>query len=300
VGLKRSRIRVTITTVTPTPTPTATLLIACPDRPGLIAEVTGIVGALGGNIIDADQHTDAEAERFFMRLAIERDGVDRAALESGVREVAQQRDMQWRLNWRDDPTRIAILVSKQGHCLADLLFRWRSGELEGDIALVIANHDDHRALVESAGVPFVHLPVTSETKQEQESQIEALLSEHRIDCIALARYMQVLSPGFVANWPAKIINLHHSFLPALAGARPYHRAFDRGVKIIGATSHYVTDDLDEGPIIAQATTTVGHRDTVEDLIRKGRDLERIVLADAVRAHLQDRILVSGNKTVVFE
>lgn len=281
-------------------TPTATLLIACPDRPGLIAEVTGLVGALDGNIIDADQHTDADSGRFFMRLAIERDGVDRPALEAGVGEVAQRRSMRWRLNWRDAPPRIAVMVSKQGHCLADLLFRWRAGELDGDIALVIGNHDNLRALVESAGVPFAHLPVTPETKQDQESQIESLLSERRIDCIALARYMQVLSSAFVAAWPERIINIHHSFLPAFAGARPYHRAFDRGVKIIGATSHYVTDDLDEGPIIAQATAPVGHRDTVEDLIRKGRDLERIVLADAVRAHLQDRILVSDGKTVVFE
>ncbi len=282
------------------PMPTATLLIACPDRPGLIAQITGLVGDLGGNIIDADQHTDPEAGQFFMRLAIEREGVDRAALESGIVQVAAQRSMQWRLNWRDEPTRLAVLVSKQGHCLADLLFRWQAGELEGDIALVIGNHADHQAITEAAGVPFVHLPVTAPTKRGQESRIGELLSETKVDCVVLARYMQVLSPEFVADWPARIINIHHSFLPAFAGARPYHRAFERGVKIIGATSHYVTDDLDEGPIIAQATTTVGHRDTVEDLVRKGRDLERVVLADAVRAHLQDRILVSGNKTVVFE
>ncbi|MCB9838660.1 MAG: formyltetrahydrofolate deformylase [Phycisphaeraceae bacterium] len=281
-------------------THTATLLIDCPDRPGLIAEVTGVVGALGGNIIDADQHTDAESGRFFMRLAIERNGVDRPALESGVAMIAEQRAMRWRLDWRDSAPRIAVLVSRQGHCLADLLFRWRTGELDGEIALVIGNHDDHRALVESAEIPFHHLPVTPATKPQQEARIEELLDKHGIGCVVLARYMQILSEDFVARWSERIINIHHSFLPAFAGARPYHRAFDRGVKIIGATSHYVTGDLDEGPIIAQATTSVGHRDTIDDLIRKGRDLERIVLADAVRAHLQDRILVSGNKTVVFE
>jgi len=284
--------------------PTATLRIACPDRPGLIGEVTALVGALGGNIIDADQHTEPPVDpadgRFFMRLAIERDGCDRDALESGIAEVAQRRQMRWALNWRDQPARVAVLVSKQGHCLADLLFRWQSNELEGDIALVAGNHDTHRALAEATGAPFHHLPVTTATKESQEQQLHELLQSNRIDCVVLARYMQILSPGFVARWPERIINIHHSFLPAFPGARPYHRAFDRGVKLIGATSHYVTDDLDEGPIIAQATTAVGHRDTIDDLVRKGRDLERVVLADAVRAHLQDRILVSGNKTVVFE
>ena len=282
----------------------ATLRIACPDRPGLIGEVTALVGALGGNIIDADQHTeppgDSPEGRFFMRLAIERAGCDRAALESGIAEVAQRRQMLWTLNWRDRPARIAVLVSKQGHCLADLLFRWKSGELNGEIALVAGNHDTHRALTESSGAPFHHLPVTAETKASQETALHELLQSNNIDCVVLARYMQILSPSFVAQWPGRIINIHHSFLPAFPGARPYHRAFDRGVKLIGATSHYVTDDLDEGPIIAQATTAVGHRDTIDDLVRKGRDLERVVLADAVRAHLQDRILVSGNKTVVFE
>jgi formyltetrahydrofolate deformylase len=195
---------------------------------------------------------------------------------------------------------MAILVSKQSHCLNDLLWRWKMGELPVDIPFVASNHNDLRETVEMLGLPFHHLPVTTETKPRQEVEIQRLLRESRTDFVVLARYMQILSKDFTDAWPERIINIHHSFLPAFAGAKPYHQAYDRGVKIIGATSHYVTADLDQGPIIAQATTPVGHRDTVDDLVRKGRDLERIVLASAVRLHVADKILVSRNKTVVFD
>ena len=208
--------------------------------------------------------------------------------------------MRWRMYWGNEIKRMAVVVSKESHCLTDLLWRWRTGELPVEIKFVAGNHSEVEDQVTACGIPFHHLPVSSDSAESHEEQLLALLAEADVDFVALARYMQILSPGFVSRYPERIINIHHSFLPAFAGPRPYHQAFERGVKIIGATSHYVTDELDEGPIIAQATTPVGHRDSVQDLVRKGRDLERVVLATAVRLHVEDKVLVSGNKTIVFD
>ncbi|MFQ5489424.1 MAG: formyltetrahydrofolate deformylase [Phycisphaerae bacterium] len=284
------------------PPPTARLLICCPDTPGIIAAVAGFVARHRGNILEADQHTDPQLGQFFMRVEIELGGFDLSpqTFDDAWRPVAKQHAMAWRIHWGDRTKRMAILVSKQDHCLADLLWRCRSGEIPADIAFVAGNHQAARDPVTAAGLPFHHLPITPDNKPQQENRLAHLLDDASVDFVVLARYMQILAPEFVERFPERIINIHHSFLPAFAGPRPYHQAFERGVKIIGATSHYATADLDAGPIIAQATATVGHRDTVEDLVRKGRDLERIVLAYAVRLHVQDKILVSQNKTVVFD
>lgn len=290
------------------PQGTVRLLISCPDARGIIAAVANFVAAHNGNILDADQHSDLADGEFFMRTEIEAAGFDltRTTFAAAWQEVADRFSMRWRVHWSDERKRMAILVSKQDHCLSDLLWRWRTGELEVDLPLVISNHNDLRGSfalrrsVESCGPAFHHQPVDGHGTAEHESRMIDLLTEARVDFLVLARYMQILSPRFVARYPSQIINIHHSFLPAFAGRKPYHQAFQRGVKIIGATSHYVTDELDQGPIIAQSTIHVDHRDTVDDLERKGRDLERIVLATAVRHHIEDRILVNANKTVVFD
>ncbi|MFQ5500734.1 MAG: formyltetrahydrofolate deformylase [Phycisphaerae bacterium] len=281
---------------------TIRLLISCPDARGIISNVTGFVAEHGGNILDADQHSDKEHDEFFMRVEIEQTGfgLNRDTFEPAWKKVADRFAMRWQIHWGRDIKRMAVFVSKSGHCLNDLLWRWKTGELRVEIPFVLGNHDALREVVEALGLPFHHLSITSETKAEQEEQAVRLLEESRINFVVLARYMQILSPSFVARYPNRIINIHHSFLPAFAGAKPYHQAYHRGVKIIGATSHYVTDVLDEGPIIAQETMAVDHRDTVDDLVRKGRDLERVVLARAVRHHVEDKILTSQNKTVVFE
>ena len=281
---------------------TTRLLISCPDAKGIIAAVAGFIVEHAGNILYADQHTDPLSGEFFMRVEIEGDGfgLTEGTFGDAWQRVADRFGMTWRVYWGTRLKRMAILVSKEGHCLTDLLWRWSTGELTAEIPFVIGNHDVLAADVSRYGIEFHHEPVAADNRDEQEDRIRRLLRAGEIDLVVLARYMQVLSPGFVADYPAQIINIHHSFLPAFAGARPYHQAHERGVKLIGATSHYVTHELDQGPIIAQQTSAIGHRDTVEDLIRKGRDLERVVLATAVRLHLQDRILVSGNKTVVFE
>ena len=280
---------------------TARLLISCPDARGIIATVAGFLAEHHGNILDADQHTDKQHGEFFMRVEVEQAGfdLDHNTFARVWSPVAEKFDMRWQMYWGDEIKRMAVFVSKAGHCLNDILWRWKSGELRVEIPFVLSNHEDLRADVESLGLSFHHLPVTPETKMRQEADVQELLDQSGVDFIVLARYMRILSPSFVAGYPARIINIHHSFLPAFAGARPYHQAYDRGVKIIGATSHYVTDQLDEGPIIAQETMAVDHRDTVDDLIRKGRDLERIVLARAVHYHVGDKILTSQNKTVVF-
>ena len=281
---------------------TSRLLISCPDQRGIIAAVTSFIGSHGGNIVDADQHTDSGEGAFVMRLEIEtRDfGLDASTFDDVFGEIATQMQLTWRMRWSTAPRRrMAVMVSRTSHCVNDLLWRWREGELDTDIPLVIGNHDDLRASVEGFGIRYEHCPVTPETRAAQEARVLALLEDASVDLVVLARYMQVLSPTVVSAYPNRIINIHHSFLPAFQGGRPYHRAHARGVKIIGATAHYVTDDLDEGPIISQATTPVDHRDDVDDLIRKGRDLERMVLADAVRLHLEDRVLVCGSRTVVF-
>ena len=281
---------------------TARLLISCPDARGIIAAVAGFIAEHGGNILDADQHTDAQHGEFFMRVEIEQDGfgLSRDTFAKAWEPLARRFAMRWRVYWGNEVKRMAVFVSKAGHCLNDLLWRWKTGELRVEIPFVLSNHETLRADVEAAGLTFHHLPVTQGTKPQQETEVRRLLNGSGVDSIVLARYMQILSPSFVADWPARIINIHHSFLPAFAGAKPYHQAYDRGVKIIGATSHYVTDVLDEGPIIAQETMAVDHRDTLDDLVRKGRDLERVVLARAVRHHVEDRVLAYQNKTVVFE
>ncbi len=278
------------------------LLIACPDARGIVAAVAAFVTEHDGNLLDSDQHTDLDHNEFFMRVAIDTRGFGLTAdtFASAWTPLAQRYHMRWRVAWPTPRKRMAVLVSKAGHCLSDLLFRWQADELDVDLPLIISNHDVLRSAAEAAGVRFQSRPVTSATRAAQEAEVQTLLADANVDFVVLARYMQVLSPTFVAQWPQRIINIHHSFLPAFAGGSPYQQAYDRGVKMIGATSHYVTDELDAGPIIAQDTTPTSHRDTVQDLIRKGRDLERIVLARAVRAHVADRILVSQNKTVVFD
>jgi formyltetrahydrofolate deformylase len=281
---------------------TAVLLLVCPDQPGLVASVAAFVAEHGGNITHADQHVDAEVGVFFQRVEVDLRAfdLDRSQLAAHFETtVAARYGMRFDVRFGDERPRVALLVSKQPHCLVDVLGRWRAGELPADVHLVASNHPDHAETAAFFGVPYHHLPVTAGDKPAQERALLTLLERERIDLVVLARYMQVLSGGFVERYPDRIINIHHSFLPAFAGGRPYHQAYERGVKLIGATAHYATVDLDEGPIIDQDVTRITHRDTVDDLIRKGRDLERVVLARALRAHLEHRVLVYGRKTVVF-
>ena len=277
------------------------LLISCPDKKGLIAAISSFIAMHDGNILSADQYV-SDSGTFFMRLEIEGEGfgLGRDEFAGAFAPLARRHRMEWRVSHTDTPKRMAILVSRYDHCLIDLLWRWDSGELDAEIPLVVSNHPDLASRAEIYGIPFHHLPVTKETQAEQEGKVLDLLFEHGVDVVVLARYMQILSPKFVDAYPSGIINIHHSFLPAFAGADPYRRAHDRGVKTIGATAHYVTEELDAGPIIHQDVAHVTHRDTVEDLVRLGREVERRVLARAVRWHLEDRILVDGNRSVVFE
>ncbi len=283
-----------------TPSPTATLLISCPDQKGLVAKIANFIYSNGGNIIHADQHTDFTAGLFLTRIEWQLEGFNlpRDVIEPAFRAIAQPLQANWQLHFSDNLPRIAIWVSRQDHCLYDLLWRKQAGELAADVALIISNHPHLKPIADQFGIDYYHLPITSETKAEQEAKQLELLQKYQIDLVVLAKYMQVLSPSFVEQF-SQVINIHHSFLPAFAGANPYQRAYERGVKIIGATAHYVTQDLDEGPIIEQDVVRVSHRDQVSDLIRKGKDLERMVLARAVRLHLQNRVLVYGNRTVVF-
>jgi len=280
----------------------ATLLVVCPDRKGIIALVAQVLFAHGANILDSDQHTDPVAGMFFQRIRFDASTLtaDRCVLEAQIRELASRLAMTWRIAYGSQVRRVAILASKQEHCLYDLLIRHRTAELPCDIAMVISNHEAAAPIAAHFDVPFHHLPVGADTRLSQEAAVADLIVRSRIDLIVLARYMQILSPAFVARFPTSIINIHHSFLPAFVGANPYRQAFEKGVKLIGATSHYVTADLDQGPIIEQETIRVSHRDSVDDLVRKGRDLEKTVLANAVRWHLQDRVLVYAGKTIVFE
>jgi len=281
---------------------TARLLITCSDRPGIVAAVTNFLYSHGANITALDQHsTDAEGGRFYMRLEFTTPHLDvtRATLEQSFQDVVAGRfDMSWRVSYAADLKGVAVLVSKHEHCLLELLWRHNRGELPCDIRLVISNHPDLREQVERFGTRFVHLPVTPETRDRAEEALLELL-DGQIDLLVLARYMQILSARAVERYSDRIINIHHSFLPAFAGADPYRQAYERGVKIVGATAHYVTEELDAGPIIGQDIARVSHRQSVEDLKEIGRDLERQVLARAVRAHLEDRIIITGNKTVVF-
>lgn len=276
------------------------LLISCPDRRGIVAAVSRFLADGGGNILDADQHTDPDDGQFFMRVEFEWPKADRERFVGDFQKVADAYGMSFRAHWADVRKRLAILVSRQDHCLQDLLYRHRVGELHADIACIISNHPDCGATVASHGLRFFLLPVTPETKPQQEARLLEVLEEVRADAVVLARYMQVLSSQVVDAYAGRCINIHHGFLPAFAGGRPYHQAHERGVKLIGATSHYVTSELDAGPILAQAVAPVSHRDAVADLVRKGRDLERTVLASAVRAHLADKVLVHQNRTIVFD
>lgn len=280
----------------------AVLLISCADQKGLVAAVSDFLYRHDGNIIHADQHTDREEGVFLQRVEWELDGfaLERHAIAPAFDPVAQRFGMRWSLHFSDDVSRMAILVSKMHHCLYDLLARWRLGELRAEIPLIVSNHASAQAIAADFGIEFIHLPVTPDTRARQEAALREALDAARVDVIVLARYMQVLSDRFVRAYEQRIINIHHSFLPAFAGARPYHQAHERGVKIIGATAHYATAELDQGPIIEQDVVRVSHRDAVADLVRKGRDLEKTVLARAVDLHLRHRVIVYGNKTVVFD
>ena len=279
---------------------TATLLVSCPDRPGLVAKIANFIYANGGNIIHADQHTDFSTGLFLNRVEWQLDGFNlpREAIATAFNAIAESLDAQWQIHFSDTIPRMAIWVSKQNHCLLDLLWRWQAKELQAEIPLIISNHTSLEAIAKQFEIDFYHIPITKENKLAQEQKELALLKKYQIDLVILAKYMQILSPDLVSSFP-NIINIHHSFLPAFPGAKPYHRAYDRGVKIIGATAHYVTKDLDEGPIIEQEVVHVSHRDNVSDFIRKGKDLEKLVLSRAVRWHLDHRVLVYGNRTVVF-
>lgn len=282
--------------------PTAVLLISCPDQRGLVARIAQFIFQSNGNILHSDHHTDAESGLFLMRVEWELDGfqISRETIAEAFAPLGESLRMQWQLHFSDQPQRMAIFVSRLSHCLYDLLWRSSAGELPAEVALVISNHPELGPAAERFGIPFFVFPITSQNKAEQERREMELLAQHRIDLVVLARYMQILSAEFVSRHPNRIINIHHSFLPAFVGARPYHQAQERGVKLIGATSHYVTAELDDGPIIEQDVVRISHRDAVEDLIRKGRDLERVVLARAVRLHLEHRVLPYGRKTVVFD
>jgi len=279
----------------------ATLLVSCRDRTGLVAALSEFVFRNEGNILDADQHAETETGLFFMRLVWDLGAfkLDRDQTRAGLAELARRFDLAYELTFSDQRPRLAVFASTAPHCLYDLLLAHQLGELRGELVTVVSNHEDLRPIAGHFGVPFAYVPVSREDKAAAEAAHQALLAASHVDLIVLARYMQILSPAFVAQWPAKVINIHHSFLPAFVGARPYHQAKARGVKVIGATAHYVTSELDQGPIIDQDVCRVSHRDEVEDLVQKGRELERQVLTRAVRAHLDRRVLVSGNRTIVF-
>ena len=283
------------------------LLVSCPDRPGIVAALAQALFAHGANILDLDHHTDARAGRFFARFRFEpgpaasgpTGGDGQGALRAAIADLGERFGMELRLTSEADRKRLVVFVSRFDHCLWDLPLRHRAGELPCEIPLLVSNHANLAPVAAQFGIRFEVVPVSAAGKAEAEATEQALLAEVRADVLVLARYMQVLSAGFIAAWPNRIINIHHSFLPAFQGARPYHQAHERGAKLTGATAHYVTTDLDDGPIIDQDVIRSSHRDTVEDLVRKGRDVERTVLARAVRWHLEDRILVHGNRTVIF-
>ena len=276
------------------------LTLSCPDQPGIVARVSAFLFERGANILDAQQYDDQETGKFFMRVVFDAKGADVEAMRGEFDDLAKGFSMRWSLRDPKIKRKVMILVSQQDHCLADLLYRWRRGELPMEIAAVVSNHPiETYANLDLSDVPFHHLPVKRSTKLEQEAAIWKLIQETETELVVLARYMQVLSDGLAAKLEERCINIHHSFLPGFKGARPYHQAHERGVKVIGATAHYVTADLDEGPIIEQDVERISHRDTPAALIRKGRDIERRVLARAVRWRLEDRVLLNGAKTVVF-
>ncbi len=281
---------------------TAILLLSCPDTRGIVAEVSHFVFTYDGNILQSDQYSDPETQTFFMRVVWDLSGfrIPQEKLNSAFEPIAIKFNMNYRIEFSMRRTRMAIFVSRYDHCLYDLLLRNREGETHADIALVVANHRETEPIAKYFDIPFHYVPITSKTKEKGEAEEIALLKEQNIDLIVLARYMQILSDSFVEQFRHRIINIHHSFLPAFVGAKPYHQAYSRGVKIIGASSHYVTAELDQGPIIEQDVIRITHKDSVHDLVMKGRALEKAVLTRAVRLHLEHRILVFRNKTVVFE
>ena len=280
---------------------TAILLVSCPDRRGLVAKIANFIYSNGGNIIHADQHTDFAAGLFLTRIEWQLEGFNLPPdlIAPAFNAIAQPLEAQWQLHFSEAVPRIAIWVSRQEHCLFDLILRQRAKEFVAEIPLIVSNHADLEDVAAQFGIDYYHIAINKENKAEGEAKQLELLQKYNIDLVVLAKYMQILSPEFIARF-TQIINIHHSFLPAFVGANPYHKAYERGVKIIGATAHYVTADLDAGPIIEQDVVRISHRDEVDDLIRKGKDLERIVLARAVRSHLQNRVLIYDNKTVVFE
>jgi formyltetrahydrofolate deformylase len=286
---------------TPTPPITATLLVSCGDRTGLVAALSEFVFQYGGNILDADQHAEVETGMFFMRLVWDLAAfkLARPQIQSALEMLATRFDLAWELTYSDVRPRVAVFASRSPHCLYDLLLAHQLGELGGDLVAVVSNHDDLRPVAGHFGVRYDHIPVDPADRRRAEAAAEDLLGELKVDLVVLARYMQILSPELVARWPSRIINIHHSFLPAFVGAKPYHQAKQRGVKVIGATAHYVTSELDQGPIIEQDVVRVSHRDDVDEMVRKGGELERRVLTRAVRLHLERRVLVSGNRTIVF-
>ncbi|MFS4456177.1 formyltetrahydrofolate deformylase [Maribacter sp. 2304DJ31-5] len=279
-----------------------TILINCPDQPGIISSVTSFIHSANGNIVYLDQHVDKSADVFFMRLESE---FNSEMFDPGVfkqrfqKELAMSYNMKWSLYIDNIRPKMALFVSKYNHCLYDILSRFYSGELHVEIPFILSNHPDLRYIAEQFDIPFYHIPFTKEIKEEAEQRQLELLESHKVDFIVLARYMQIVGERLINNFTNKIINIHHSFLPAFAGAKPYHAAFDRGVKIIGATSHYVTEELDAGPIIEQDVTTVSHNHAISDFINKGRDLEKIVLSRAVKLHLHRKTMVYNNKTIIF-
>ena len=278
-----------------------TLSLSCPDRVGVVAAVSGFLASHQGWITEANHHADAEAQRFFMRQEILADSLpfDLATLRARFAPIAAEFRMDWRISDSARKKRVVLLVSKQEHCLYDLLARWQSGDLDIDIPCVISNHDTFRSLVEWHGIPFHHVPVSADNKTAAYAAVARVFDAAEGDVMVLARYMQILSPELCARYPGQILNIHHSFLPSFVGAKPYHQAYTRGVKLIGATCHYVTHELDQGPIIEQDVIRVDHSDAPEDLVRYGKDIEKAVLARGLRYHLEDRVLVHGNKTVVF-
>ena len=283
-------------------TPTAILLVSCPDRPGLVAQLTTFIHANRGNVVHLDQHVDPDENAFFMRIEWQLDdfAIPREALQPAIAKVTTPFDMHWELYFSDQPIRTALFVSKQNHCLYDLLARYEAGELPRvEIPLIIGNHAEMAPVAERFGIPFHHFPMDKSKWQEIEHAEMALLREQDIDTVVLAKYMQVLSDEFCAAWPNSIINIHHSFLPAFVGARPYHQAHTRGVKVIGATAHYATPELDQGPIIEQDVIHVSHKESVADYVRRGKDLEKVVLSRAVWWHIQRKVLVYKNRTVIF-
>lgn len=280
----------------------AIILIECPDQKGIVSAISDFIFRYGGNITEVDQYIDRETKQFFMRLVWDMDAFNLNAQEvesTFAQEIAQKYAIKWQLYFTQKPLRMGLFVSKLSHCLFDILGRHQSGDWEVEIPVIVSNHEELKSVAQAFNIPFEYLPITKNNKKEQEVKQLQLMQQYQIDFIVLARYMQILSEDFIAQYPNKIINIHHSFLPAFVGAKPYHAAYQRGVKIIGATSHYVTNELDAGPIIEQDVAAVKHHNTISDLIRIGKDIEKVVLARAIQLHLQHKLLVVNNKTIVF-